>query len=286
MKNKYDLPEYLENSLYGAWEPDLTRFGATSLVEPPLIRTLRAEHWNELDEDISEKLWMIHGNALDEFVKKHSRFGLCNLKFELVWCKDSQGRDITLVVKPDYYNVLTHILADVKDTSVWTIINGKSEYEEQVNVYDFVMNKMCPQLPIDGLELHLFPKDWKKNEKLRSGNDYPEIPFKVVPQKRWSHEEQFHFIDERIKDHLENPRRECTPKEKWQSEDIWAVHIKGNKTAKGGTAQPRSGAEAELWIDTMKRKTGKEYEIHFRPGACARCEGYCNVKEFCPYYKG
>jgi hypothetical protein len=285
MKNKYKLPEYLENSLCGAWQPNLQRFGATTLVEPPLIRTLKAKYWDKLEEEISEKLWMIHGNAIDALVKRHSRFGLTNLKFEHVWCQDKEGRDIIVVIKPDYYNVLTKILADVKDTSVWTIINGKEEYEQQVNIYDFIMFKECPQLVIHDLELHLFAKDWKKNEKLRNGGaDYPEIPFKVVPQRRWSREEQFNFIDARIRDHLDNPMRECTPKEKWQAPDIYAVHVKGNKTARGGTAQPKTREEAQAWIDSKSVKTGKQYEIKFRPGGCKRCEEYCPVSKYCPFF--
>jgi len=73
MENKYELPEYVVNSVYAPFKPNPFRYGVTALIEPPLIHTLKIEHWNELDEDISDKIWMIRGIALDEYFKKHSQ---------------------------------------------------------------------------------------------------------------------------------------------------------------------------------------------------------------------
>ena len=282
MENKHGLPEYLENSVYKPFKPNLYRFGITQLIEPPLIRTLRAEHWDKIEEDIADKLWMIHGNALDAMLKKYSMWGLCNIKLERVWCQDSKGNDIIIVARLDYYNVLTRTLADLKDTSVWTIINGKFDWDCQLNGYDYLMHLEVPQLEIDSLELHAFGKDWKKNEKLRTGYGYPEIPFKVIPIQRWSREKQRAFINTRLQDHLENPTRPCTPEEKWEKPNIWAVKKKGNKTAKGGKLC-NSESEAKQWIANHPEK---QWEIEFRAGACGRCKDYCSVNIFCPHYKG
>lgn len=282
MENKYNLPEYLMNAIRPPFKPNPYRYGATELIDPPLIRTLKHRHWNELGGDVSDKLWMLHGTAFDIMVKQHSMFGLTNLRFEKVWCQDEDGNNIIVVVRPDYYNVLTGELADVKDTSVWSLMNTKPEYSEQVNIYDYFMHVCVPQLEVTSLSIHGMAKDWKKNEKLRQGKDYPVIPFKVIPMERWSHDKQANFIDERLNDHLENPERECTPEEKWEKPDIYAVHIKGNRTAKGGTAKPTTQREAEEWI-ASKEHTGKQYEVKFRKGSCGRCEGYCAVSDFCPY---
>lgn len=280
MKNEYELPEYICNCVRPPFKPNLYRFGITDLINPPLLRTLRAEHWNELEEDISEKLWMIHGNALDYMIKKNSQWGLCNIKLEKIWTKDKDGRDITVVARPDYYNMLTKVLADLKDTSVWTIMNGKPEWEAQLNSYDYLMCLLVPQLQIDLLEIHAFGKDWKKNEKLRTGYNYPEIPFKVVEIPRWSREKQKAFIDDRLQDHLQNPTRPCTPEEKWEKADVYAVKKKGNRTAKGGKLC-KSQLEANQWITNHPEK---KWDIEFRVGSCPRCEAYCAVSSFCPYW--
>lgn len=281
MNNKYELPEYVCNSVYASFKPNLQRFGITALIDPPLIRTLRAEHWDELDEDISDKIWMIRGNALDEYLKKHSRWGLTNIKLEKVWTKDADGNVITIVAKPDYYNVLTHVLADFKDTSVWSIINDNPSWDAQLNSYDFLMDLLVPQLKIGDLQLHGFPKDWKKNEKLRIGYNYPEIPFKNISIPRWSRAEQRAFIDNRLDDHLENPRRKCTAEERWARAAVYAVKKLGNKTAKGGKLCA-SQAEADQWIAAHPEK---KWEVEFRPPASPRCQEYCSVNQFCPFFK-
>lgn len=281
MQNKYGLPEYIENSVYKPFAPNLQRFGITSLIEPPLIRTLRAEHWNEIEEDIADRLWMIHGNALDSMIKKNSQWGLCNIRLETTWTKDSKGCDIVVVARPDYYNVLTKVLADLKTTSVWTIINGKDDWVAQLNGYDYLMNLLVPQLQISKLEIHAFGKDWKKNEKLRTGYGYPEIPFQVVDIPRWSRDIQKAFIDNRLQDHLQNPTRVCTAKERWAKAAVYAVKKKGNKTAKGGKLCA-SQVEADRWIAAHPEK---QWEVEFRPGSCPRCEAYCSVVKWCPYAK-
>ena len=281
MKNKYGLPEYLENSVYAPFKPNPYRFGITALIEPPLIHTLRAEHWDEIEDDVADKLWMIHGNALDSLIKKNSQWGLCNIRLETVWTKDSEGRDIVVVARPDYYNVLTHVLADLKDTSVWTIMNGKSEWDAQLNGYDYLMDLLVPQLPIGDLQVHAFGKDWKKNEKLRTGYGYPEIPFKIIDIPRWSRAKQKAFIDNRLQDHLQNPTRKCTAEERWAKAAVYAVKKLGNKTAKGGKLCT-SQTEADQW---MAAHPEKKWEVEFRPAVSPRCSDYCSVVKWCPFYK-
>lgn len=282
MENKYSLPEYVCNSVYKSFKPNPYRFGITALIEPPLIHTLKAEHWDEIDDDIADKLWMIHGNALDSLIKKNSQWGLCNIKLETVWTKDSEGHDIVVVGRPDYYNVLTHVLADLKVTSVWTIMNGKPEWDAQLNGYDYLMDLLVPQLPISELHVHAFGKDWKKNEKLRTGYGYPEIPFKVIEIPRWSREKQKAFIDNQLQDHLENPRRKCTAKERWAKPAVYAVKKLGNKTAKGGKLCV-SQVEADRWIAAHPEK---KWQVELRPAVNPRCQEYCAVNKFCDFYKG
>lgn len=281
MLNKYLLPEYLLNCVYAPFKPDPYRFGITALIDPPLIRSLKIKHWDELQEDIVDKIWLIRGLALDEYLKRHSRWGLTNIKLETIWTKDEAGNEITVVAKPDYYNILTKVLADFKDTSVWSIINDNVKWEQQLNSYNFLINLLVPQLEICQLQLHAFPKDWKVNEKLRIGADYPIIPMSIIDIPRWNGLTQHDFIDARLKDHLENPTRCCTAEERWEKPDCWAVKKKGNKTAKGGKLC-KTETEAHQWVVAH---SDKQWDIEFRAGKCGRCKKYCVVNKFCKFYK-
>lgn len=282
--NKYKLPEYIMNSLYSAYKPNPLRFGVTALEEPPLIRTLKREYWDKINDDVADKLWMIHGNSLDAFIKDNSREGLCNIKLEKIWTQDADGRDIIIVSKPDYYNPITGLLADLKDTSVWSVINGKDDWNFQLNSYDYFMHLLMPELVVKNLEIHAYCKDWKKNEKLRNGPNYPEIPFVMIPITRWNRDRQKEEINKRLEDHLTNPTRECTDKEKWKKEDVWAVKKKGNKKAeRGGLHDSKFQAEQFIY---GKKGDGKQYIIEHRPGTCGRCSGYCSVSDYCPHYSG
>ena len=282
MLNKHNLPEYLINSVYAPFKPNPYRYGITALIDPPLIKTLKAKHWDELEEDIADHLWMIHGTALDKMIKKNSVYGLTNIKLEMVWTKDKDGNEITVVAKPDYYGVLTKVLADFKDTSVWTVINGKPEWDDQLNCYDYMLSYVLKdQLPVDKLQVHAFCKDWKKNEKLRSGADYPSIPMSIIDIPKWGRAEQRAFIDNRLQDHLQNPTRKCTAEEQWAKPAVYAVKKLGNKTAKGGKLCA-SQTEADRWIVAHPEK---KWEVEFRPAECPRCSNYCSVNKFCKYYK-
>lgn len=273
-KNSKNLPEYIVNAVNKNYKPKPNRISVTSLVDPPLIRTLLIKHWDELEDDAKDKLWMLHGTALDDYLKKHSRWGLTNIKIELPF------DDVIVVAKPDYYNVLDGTLADIKDTSVWNLKEVKKAYECQLNVYDWMMNKVAPHLRISSLQIHGFARDWRKNEKIRY-HHYPNIPFEILLVNRWDTQEQLDYIDAQLKDHKLNPDRECTPEEKWQKSNTYAVMKKGRKSA---LRVLDSEQEAKDWMAAKKQGDN----IVKRPGSCIRCgdkknEGYCPVSSVCKY---
>ena len=277
--NTANLPEYICNMSH-PYKPDPTHISTTDLVAPPLIRTLRIDHWDELISDVKDKFKMFHGIAWDEFCKKHCRWALTKIRIEI----PLEG--FLLVCKPDYYHVLDYVLADFKEKSIWNIKNFDSknifnaENIAQVNVYDWAM-AWKTDLRIDKLQLHIYGRDWRFVEKLRYGREYPDIEFDVIDIDRWSNKEQGDYIDAQIKQYIKDPYRECTDKEKGKKPDTWAVKKKGNKTAQGGKVC-NSETEAKQWIQAHP---GKTWEIEFRKGECSRCEKYCQVAPYCKYFK-
>jgi len=284
IKNPKLLPEYFVNAVEsGTYRPNSDTYSVTQLIGCPLIRTLLIEKWSELSENVEDRLWALHGTALDEFVKKHSMWGLTNIKLKL------KTIDGIVSGRPDYYNVLTHTLADLKETSIWNIKEPRKEWEQQLNIYDFIMYKLVPELQIDKLEIHGVGRDWRKNEKLRY-NDYPDIPVQVLSVKHWSHDEQEQYIHLQMQDHILHPRRECTDEEKWKKEDQYAVMQMNRKSAHRvldtndeamGWALEKGKATRENGLITLK----KNIYVQKRDGECIKCEGYCSVSSVCPYRK-
>lgn len=278
MKKTY--PEYLVRAVSGdKYEPRADRMSVTRLIGPPLQRTLEMLHYDDIVEEVEDKLWALDGIGFDYAMKKFSQWGLTNIKLEVPF----PVHKLTVVAKLDYYDVLNYVLADLKRTSIWSvkdaIAHGKPEWVSQLNVYDRLLYQTAPQLEVHKLEIHAYARDWRPVEKLRY-NDYPS-KLEIIDIPQWSKDEQMDYIDVQLQDHIQHPERECTPEEKWQKEDKWAVKGLGNKTAKGGKVCD-SKQEADAFIAS---KPGKKWEIEFRPGECTKCLKYCNVSKFCKYSK-
>lgn len=273
------LPGYVEN-MNVTYRPNPDHMSTTDLVKPPLMRSLYIKHFDEIVQDPTRKFKMFDGIAWDEYVKKHCRWALTNIRIEI------PTMDLKLICKPDYYHVLDHTLADIKKKSVWNINNFDpkglfTKYDvAQVNIYCYAMNK-ATDLPVDKLQLHIFGRDWRPGEKLRHGHDYPDHELGIIDVPHWTTKEQEAYIDAQMKDHILNPFRECTDEEKGKEPDKWAVKKKGNKTAQGGKVC-NSEAEAHNFI---KAHPEKKWEIEFRPGNFVRCQKYCNVSAVCPFNK-
>ena len=272
--NPKKLPDYICNAVESTThKPNPDRMGVTELIGPPLIKTLTIKHWDELVYDVSDFLWRLDGIAFDKYIKEFVKDGLTNLKFEM-------PMELMLVGKPDLYYPQTETLIDFKRTSVWSLKELKDDWLKQINVYAFMLD--FNKYPVKKAEIHGFAKDWRQNEKLRYGHDYLDIPFKIMDVPLWNLEDTGRYIDCQMKEHIENPLRECTDEEKWKSKDTWAVKKKGNKTARGGKLC-YSKEEAEKFILANPNKT---WEIEFRKGECVRCQKYCSVNSVCKFFKG
>lgn len=280
-------PEYLINAVKGDTKPpNPLRIGVTELINPPLQRTLFHKNWDKIKKDPGDCIWMLLGNGLDEIVKRHSTTALTKLKLEL-----PTVHGITVVAIPDLVDTVDKVLADLKVTSVWSVKETKKEYTYQLNLYFYLLKKLMPDLArqIERLEIHGILRDWRPVEKLRY-NDYPKSQFVILPIDMWETVEAEKFLDAQLQDHIHNPERECTPEERWQKQDQYAVMKAARKSA---LRVLDSYEEAMKWCSENNYTDSKSgilvtkpaISIVKRPGSCVRCQQYCSVSEFCPYYK-
>jgi len=280
--NKYNLPQSLVDVILGKTfdltQADPNRIGVTTLINPPRQRLLTVKHWHELEEDVSNHIWRITGNAYHYILAK------TNERNRLIEKKIIRIVDgITIVGKLDIYD--TGLIEDYKITSVWGIkLGNKKDWEEQLNCYAWLLRKSG--FAVTGAFVNAILRDWSKSELKRYGKDYPPIPFARVKIKLWSFQKQEQFIRNRIaiykaaKDLPEEKLPVCSPEERWSKEAKWAVYKGNNKTASRVLDTPK---QAKGWIKDQKES--QTYKVTKRPAIDTKCMEYCLVNKFCSYWK-
>lgn len=283
--NKFNLPQSLVDVIVGGnydlTESDPKRIGITTLINPPKIRLLTVRHWNELEEDVADHLWRITGSAYHYILAKtKEEKRLIEEKIEEII------DDITVVAKLDLYDDETKHLEDYKITTVWAVKEIKDDWVYQLNCYAWFLRKAG--FEVKKAFINAILRDWSKSEYLRYGGDYPPIPFKRIEIPLWTMEEQEKFIRERValyKKSLTLQNEDdipiCSAKERWKTEDKFAVYKNENKTA---TRVLDTKPEAEKYILELG-DTKNKYKIVERKGVDNRCAEYCLVSKFCNYGK-
>jgi hypothetical protein len=190
----------------------------------------------------------------------------------------------------DSISIEDKIVKDYKVTSVWSVLSalkeGKPEWEQQLNIYAYLY-RLNHKTDVSALNIIAIMRDWSKNGRLRN-KDYPKCAVEVIQIPLWTEEEQLDFIKERIKIHktadlifdLDGTTPECTEKERWAKPDTYAVMKKGRKSAL--RLLPTEEKAKQFMKDY---KVSKDLSIDFRKGVSTRCEGYCEVSQFCKQYK-
>jgi hypothetical protein len=272
--NHQNLPlaivQAVTNDPYDDGGADIT---VTSLIGPPRKRVLMRTYWNEIEEDVADRLWAlcgqvghgILGRSQDGAITEH------RLKLQrLGWTVSGQ------------FDLLAHdhVLTDYKFTSVRTTMDGvKPEWVQQLNLYAH----MCREhnMRVDGARIIAIYRDWVKSRKHE--DNYPARQVQVFDVPLWEHEFTESYLLQRIQLHQEAEGRlpECTAYERWAEPDTWAVKRKDRKRA---LRVLPSMAEAANWMRMQSYNGGQMY-IEHRPGGSRRCNGYCNVAAFCEQWK-
>ena len=69
--NNHNLPLAIYQAVSGmSRKPEPHKYHVTELIQPPLIRKLKMQYWDELEEDASERLWALLGSAVHRVLEK------------------------------------------------------------------------------------------------------------------------------------------------------------------------------------------------------------------------
>ncbi len=276
--NRTALPEHINHVLKAAFLNDAYDapkgekvISVTTLIGPAQKRILERRHKDDLQMDVLDTIPALLGQALHHILERAGQDAPTAIPEERL---QTMHDGWTISGKSDLYETKDHILIDYKNSSVWSYIFGKKEWDQQLQVLRWI--RVRNGQPVKGLAIVLFCGDWRRSEALRS----PDYPPRVVniPVPMWTMDEATAFVDARLKLHRdaqEGKNVPCTEEERWQKPTSWAVIKDGNKRA-ASVHNREADAVAAL-------KGG--HHIEKRPGESVRCNGYCLAAPMCAQWR-
>ena len=282
LTNRFNLPQVFVNLLQrSTYSKGKAHLSATELLNSPQIVQLRRKHWDDLEEDVADRIFSLFGTAMHTILE-HGKTD--NSIVEQRIHVNVDGWDISGAIDLQEPNENGMSIKDYKTTGAWAVMHEKIEWEQQLNIYAYLVEKV-KGIPVTDLSIVAIIRDWSKRDAQTKEN-YPEAPIKVIPIPLWTLQDRENFIKERIQlhsnAHLSTEMGEdyapCTPSEMWKKPIVYAIRKIGGARAK---SLHDTQTEAEEKLSTL----GKEYELEIRQGERTRCKDYCIVNQFCKQYK-
>lgn len=280
--NKYGMPNALVRAVTNDPYTYTGNISVTQMISPPRLRWLLIRHYEELEEDATDRIWTLLGSAVHAILEraedKHSD-DLQEVRLEAEtngWVWSGQA-DIWQA--PD-------ALMDYKVTGAWaTMVDSKPEWEAQLNLLAFLYRHAG--FPVTKLNIVAIIRDWTKFKMMQS-DDYPRRPATMIDIPLWSDLQCEEYAFKRIALHKraealeDNELPLCTPEEMWEKPTKYAVMKDKNKRA---TRVVECAKEAEELLAHHQGKQPKaKFKIVERKGERTRCLHYCAVSYFCNQY--
>lgn len=283
LTNKYNLPETFVNIMK---RPTYSTGGAhlsvTQLIDSPKVVALKKKHDDDLEEDVADRVWSIFGSAVHA-VLEHGKDDK-HIVEERIHA-EVDGWFISGAVDLQVMNDDGTIsIRDYKTTSVWAVMKDKTEWEQQLNMYAYLVETV-KQKPVKDLGIVAIIRDWSRRDaSVKLG--YPEAPVKELHIKLWPHDIRQKYVLDRIAKHSQcdfametgEPMPVCTPEEMWEKQAVYAV-------TKIGGVRAKSLHDTEAEANAALEKIGKGYEVIVREGERTRCANFCPVRNHCSQWK-
>ena len=253
-------------------------YSVTELLSPPRVRRLQERHDAALTKDVSDMLWALLGSALHVVAERASAEDHVTeerIVAEIDGVKVSGGIDLQEMT-PDGV-----VITDYKFTSAYSVMNEKKEWEEQLNLYKWLVESV-KRIPVKGLRICALIRDFSRHDRREN---YPDAPIHMVDIPMWDSVTAEAFVRSRLQLHteakfadaMEEPLPPCSAEERWFSETTYAVKKEGRKTA----------VRVFKTIEEAQELAAKEKGyVETRAGEPRRCTGnFCGVAEFCEQYQ-
>lgn len=274
--NKLNLPEAMVKAVGTSQHNSTNSLSATTLLKGVKEIVLTKRHWEELSDDVSDRIWAIFGTAVHSLLEHEGR----NEVTEEQLSADVNGINIT--GRLDNYNLKTGVITDYKTASVWKVkFNDFTDWKQQGLVYAWLLRSAG--FTVTKCRFLAMLKDHSKTEARRSA-EYPQSPVYVYEFNVTAEmiEQTKLFIEEKVRRYKEaeylqdDDILECTAEERWAKADQWAVKKTGVKRA-----VKLYGREE----DANEHANREGLQVEFRRGVSTKCLDYCSCNKFCNFYK-
>jgi len=286
--NNHNLPQsfvdFARNDKYSKGEADIS---VTSLIDSPRVRKMRDHFHEHRVVDVVDNIWALFGTAVHHVLESSEPSDDVVLEERMFATVDGWVLSGAVDHQKIYGQAVE--ITDYKVTSVWSVIHGKIDWERQLNVYAYLVQRNKGK-KVRKLSICAILRDWS-NREAKMKPDYPQSPVVIVDIPMWDEMKRIEYIHQRIALHqeadlkydLETEEAErfsnCNDEERWKRSDAWAVKKKGLKRAM------RVFDNEDDAKDFMAEQS-VPVEIEYRTGELVRCNGnYCGVAEFCSQYK-
>lgn len=280
--NELGLPQAIvnavENDPYdgGGAKSDIS---VTRLIAPPQLVQLTNQHWDDITEDASMRLWALMGQAMHVILERAETNAITEQRLfmtvdgpECAW--NVSGQFDRMFLTP------TGTLQDYKFSSVWEFIHGlKPDRIAQLNLLAHLA--IANGYDIEQLEVVFLFRDWIPS-KAKTDKSYPQTQMARVPVQLWEDDERHGYLHQRVAVHQAarylNVLPECTPEERWEQQTTFAVMKGKNKRA------VRVFDNEDTALKMVADNPDQPFWIDTRVGESRRCATYCPVSAFCPQY--
>lgn len=279
--NRLNLPQALVDACDVKPHNEPNTVSATTLKSGVREILLTQRHWEEMEDDVSNRIWALFGTAVHALLEKEAPDTFVEEKFE------QQIGKYKVTGRLDCYDMKQKIIFDYKTASTWKYkFADYSDWDFQGLVYAWLLKQAG--LEVKECRFVMFFKDFSWT-KASVEQGYPKSPtevhaFEVTDKKLAEIEEK---IKAKIKELEESEKLSdeelplCSPSERWAKEGKLAVMKEGRKTAVK-LFDENQQKDAELFIKSMN--DNKLY-IEHREGSDGKCENYCGCCKFCSYYQ-
>ncbi len=278
--NKLGLPAPLVSLAQEEYESAENEYRVTSLLRGVRETILEKRHRHEVERDVADMIWLLFGKAVHSVLENHAEQDdeLKEMRIKVPVC----GGLYILSGQFDLYTEGERLVTDYKTASVWKVVHEDfSDWRQQVLAYCWMLRRLG--FEADSGRVVAFLKDHSKADA-RKGGGYPQLPVHVVTFS--FSEDDFRECGEWLEAQFaEIAQAEqlpddqlplCSPEERFNSGDRYAVMKRGRKTA---LRLFDSKEDAELWMTA----NGGDY-IEVRAGEDKKCRDYCSVNVFCNHY--
>lgn len=280
--NKLNLPDMLQRAVERDYQYRDKRYSITSLLDPDRVLMLKRRHNDEIEQDVSECIWMLFGTVTHYALETG------------IECRENEYVEEHLEYTfPSGYTlsgIIDHVedyIDDYKTASIWTVIYGSNNehWKKQLQMGAYLHYKEHGNWINKGRIIAIL-KDFNKKDSLLKDN-YPKLPVQVINFDLGTPEEVEEWIVKRFKriEYLEKlsdlDLPLCSMEERFNSGDKYAVK---KKVWKKAFRVFDSLDEARELLIELERKYPGEYEIEERIGEDKKCKDYCSCCQFCPYY--